>query len=188
MARVTMGAIFGVSSAGNRHALNKKWPGSPRDGSTSPLSSPVLSTPTASVPSSSVSTCIGGSPPGMTTGGTHVSPGLGVQKHLWQKKPDGPGVQKPRRLDLVLIRGGELSNEEVVADLRAHEADKEQKRAEVEQRKKEREDKREQRKKDEEEGKKKQEQRKHAAQEKKRHEEEEKRKRQEDRAATQRRK
>ena len=103
-----------------------EWPGSPSDGSASPLSAPVPPTPTASVRSCSVSTCVGGSPRGMTTAGTKVSPGLGVQKRLWKKKPHGPGVQKPRRLDLVVIRGGELTNEEVVADLRADQADKEQ--------------------------------------------------------------
>ena len=72
-----------------------EWPGSPSNGSASPLSALVPPTPTTSVRSSSVSTCVGGSPPGMTAAGTQVSPGLGVRKRLWKKTPDGPGVQKP---------------------------------------------------------------------------------------------
>ena len=61
----------------------------------------------------------------MTAAGTQVSPGLKVRQRLWKKKPDAPGNQKPRRLDIVLVQGGELTGDEVVQDLQVEVDEKE---------------------------------------------------------------
>ena len=145
-------------------------------------------TPAVSNRSSSTSTSVGASPPGMTAAGTQVSPGLKVRQRLWKKKPDAPGYHKPRRLDIVLVQGGELTGDEVVQDLQVEVDEKEQKKVEAERRKREREQKWDEKRKEEEERKRKQEERKRAAEEKKQKAAEDKQRRDAERAEAKRKK
>ena len=144
----------------------------------SPLS-PVspLSAPSARSSSAHTVSTGCGSPPGMMTSSTQVSPGLKVRKQVWKPKTDGTGPQKPRRLDIVLADGGALNSDECIEDMRRDQDEKERKQQEKQARAQQREARREEKKREDEEKRKLQEDRKRAAEEKK----EEKRRRAEER-------
>ena len=134
----------------------------------SPLS-PVspLSAPSAHSSSAHTVSTGCGSPPGMTTSSTQVSPGLKVRKEVWKPKSDGTGLHKPRRLDIVLADGGALNSDGCIEDMRQDQDEKEKKQQDKQARAQQCEARREERKREEEEKRKRQEDRKRAAEEKK---------------------
>ena len=119
-----------------------------------------------------------GSPPGMTTSSTHAIVARAKSPEaVWKPKSDGTGLQKPQRLDIVLVDGGALNSNECLEDMRQDQDEKERKQQEQQGRAQQREARREETKREDEEKRKRQEDRKRAAEEKK----EEKRRRAEER-------
>ena len=59
-----------------------------------------------------------------------MSPGPKVRKQVWKPKSDGTGLQKPRRLDIVLADGGALNSDDCIEDMRRDQDEKEKKQQE----------------------------------------------------------
>ena len=90
-----------------------------------------------------------------------------VRKQVWKPKSDGTGLQKLRRLDIVLVEGGALNSDECLEDMYREQDEKERKQQEKKARVEQHEARREEKKREDEEKRKWQEERKHAVEEKK---------------------